>query len=108
MPSSSVAEKARHASQDCINNVNNNEFVAAQLDEGEDESMFPEWEATAVGNLAYIAIHSPSPELRKRASQLMYKHNAWLQQQIRWYEWIPLTALGVMFLAGLFFAAQGI
>lgn len=91
--------------------MNNNEFIAAQLEEGEDESMFPEWEATAVGNLAYVAIHSPSPQLRKRASRLLRKHSVWLnlqQQQIRWYEWIPLTALGIMFVAGLFFATQGI
>jgi len=51
------------------------EWVSNQL-EGQDSSGFPKWNAASLGSIAYLSIHAPTAEQRKRCKDLFDEYVA--------------------------------
>lgn len=61
-----IYDQAHFADEVCVENAKNEDFLRSQLGgiDPTDTSMFANMNATAVGNLAYIALNGCVPEIR--------------------------------------------
>lgn len=68
-----IIEQSKFADAVCVENVNNPEILKTI----DDEPNFKLWNATSIGNLAYIAIHCNGTFYRCRADELLSDFKKW-------------------------------
>lgn len=72
-----VVEQSRFADPICVNNVNN-PIILKAVDE---KPNFIVWNATSIGNIAYIAVHCNGNYYRQKAYDLLREFKAYYLKQ---------------------------
>lgn len=77
----SLKEQAMYADQICVENALNEDFLRKCLADFDphDQEQYARFNATSIGNAAYLALHAPLAEVRKQALSVIHGYQAWLR-----------------------------
>lgn len=77
-----VEEQARYADRVCMDNCKDLEFLAKEFSDSNDDSWFENYNATSVGNLAYVALYAPEKRYKDVAKKQLDALTAYVKQNI--------------------------
>jgi hypothetical protein len=73
-----VEEQAQYADQWCQQKATDLAFASEQISTSEQEGpRYEMWNTTAVGNVAYLALHAPTEELKSKYRNLLEGYCQW-------------------------------
>lgn len=89
MLNQTVWQQSLHADAVCVHHARDLDFATEQLNQPAttDVTLFPLWNTTSLGNVAYLSLYSPTKRLRARYNDIREQFVAWkhyhcAQQQI--------------------------
>jgi len=81
-----IEKQAEYADGICVSLIDDKEHHDSEFDEINEGNVkeyqyFNLWNATSVGNTAYVALNSPYPDIREKAKLLLQEYKNWHKRQ---------------------------
>ena len=76
-----VEEQSKYADKVCVERINDKRFILSQFSglDVNDTSFFTGINATAIGNMAYVHLNAPIPEVRDKALAVIKNYQTWIK-----------------------------
>lgn len=70
-------KQAKYADKVCVVNIHNDRFVSGQMEElnPDDQNIYWDLNATAIGNMAFISLHANNPKYRAKAQLILANYS---------------------------------